>query len=196
MNLMNFLMDSMASDPSVEALAEKSGATKSQTTSFLSLALPILIKYLTQNASSQGGAQSLANALTQHTDTSSMFQQFSNADSQDGNAIISHILGNDSDSVVGSLAQQTGMENNQVINLLDNMAPGMMSGLSAATTTAQSAQQQADSLDFSSLMGSFGSSSGGSGSLFSSLFGGSSGNILNSSNDGTDLLSSLLGMLK
>ena len=204
MNLINFLMDSMSDDSSVEALAKKTGTSKKQTSSLLSLALPILIKYMTQNASSQGGALSLANALTQHTDTSSMMQQFSNADSQDGNAIISHILGGDSDAVVGSLAQQTGRGNEQVISLLGNMAPGMLSGLSAATTTAQTNQQQAGSFDFSGLMGSFGSqqsapaSSGGITSLFSSLFGGSSAgsSTLNSSNDGTDLLSSLLGMLK
>lgn len=203
MNLINFLMDSMSSESSVEALAQKSGSTTKQTSSLLSLALPLLIQYMTQNASSQGGAQSLANALTQHTDTSSMVQQFSNADNQDGNAIIGHILGNDSGAVVDSLAQQTGMGNDQVLNILGNMAPGMMSGLSAATTTAQTNQQQAGSFDFTDLLGSFGgtSSSGSSGlgigSLFSSLFGGgSSGPELNSSNDGTDLLSSLLGMMQ
>lgn len=203
MNLLNFLMDSMSSDSSVDALAKKSGTTKKQTSSLLSLALPILIKYLTQNASSQGGALSLSNALTQHTDTSSMMQQFSNADQQDGNAIISHILGSDSGNVVNSLAQQTGMGNDQVISLLGNMAPGMMSGLSAATTSAQQNQQQAGSFDFTDLMGAFGGASaapsaGGFGSLFGSLFGGGGSNAgtLNSSNDGTDLLSSLLGMLK
>ena len=202
MNLINFLMDSMSDDSSVDALAEKAGTTKKQTSSLLSIALPLLIQYMTQNASSQSGALSLANALTQHTDTSSMMQQFSNADSQDGNAIISHILGADSDNVVGSLAQQTGMGNEQVISVLGNMAPGMMSGLSAAATSAQAQQQQADSFDFSDLMGSFGApqasagSTGGIGSLFSSLFGGGSSVDLNSGNDGTDLLSSLLGMLK
>ena len=94
------------------------------------------------------------------------------------------------------------MGNEQVINVLGNMAPGMMSGLSAAATSAQAQQQQADSFDFSDLMGSFGApqasagSTGGIGSLFSSLFGGGSSVDLNSGNDGTDLLSSLLGMLK
>ena len=202
MNLINFLMDSMSDDSTVDALAEKAGTTKKQTSSLLSIALPLLIQYMTQNASSQSGALSLANALMQHTDTSSMMQQFSNADSEDGNAIISHIFGADSDNVVGSLAQQTGMGNEQVISVLGNMAPGMMSGLSAAATSAQANQQQADSFDFSDLMGSFGSpqalagSSGGFGSLFGSLFGGGSSSVLNSGNDGTDLLSSLLGMLK
>lgn len=202
MNLFSFLQQTMASDSSVEALSQKAGTSKKQTSSLLALALPLLIRYMTQNASSQNGAASLANALTQHTDTSSMTQQFSNADAQDGNAIIGHILGSDSDSVVSSLAQQTGMGNDQVMSILGNMAPGMMSGLSAAATSAQTSSQQAGSYDFSNLMGAFGApaaqpSSGGIGSLLGGLFGGGSApqNDLNSSNDGTDLLSSLLGML-
>ena len=219
MNLVDLLTNSMTTESSVEALSEKAGCSKAQTSSFLRIALPILIRYMTQNASSQGGASSLFNALTQHTDTSSMMQQFGNADEQDGNAIIQHILGNDSDQVVNVLAQQTDMNTSQVQSLLGNMAPGMMSGLSAATTSAQNAQAQGGSYDFSSLMSSFagqpaeaaapaadsgflsGLLGGGSsqpsglGMLGSLLGADSSGSIFNSSNDGTSLISSLLGIL-
>ena len=72
MKLLDMLTNSMTSQSNVEALSEKAGSSTKQTSSLLSLALPVLIKYMTQNASSQDGAQSLANALTQHTDTSSM----------------------------------------------------------------------------------------------------------------------------
>ena len=221
MNLVDMLTTSMTTESSVKALSEKAGASESQTSSFLQMALPVLINYMTQNASSQSGAQSLATALTQHTDTSSMTQQFGNADVQDGNAIIQHILGNDSSQVTNVLAQQTNMEQSQAQSLLGNMAPGLLSGLSAAASSAQNSQQ-AGSYDFSGLLSSFGggaqqetAASGNSGllsltqeqpssgsssgmGLLGSLMGmdSSSGSLFNSGNDGTSLIGSLLSLLK
>ena len=197
MNLIDMLKSSMLSQESVEALSKKTGASEKQTSSLLSLALPMLLGQLTQNASSSEGVASLANALTQHTDTSSMTQQFANADSNDGNAIISHILGNNSEAAVNDLAQQTNMESSMVSNILGNMAPGLMSGLSAATTQAQSAQQD-DGFDFTDLLGAFGGGqaqqSSGAG-LLGSLFGGGASQQ-SSGNDGSSLISSLLSFLK
>ena len=197
MNLVEMLAKSMTSKSSVEALSKKAGTSEKQTSSLISSALPMLISYMTQNASSSDGAASLANALTQHTDTSSMVQQFANADSTDGNAIISHILGNDSASVVSDLAQQSGCDESQVTSLLGNMAPGLLSGLSAAATSAQGSEQSGG-FDFSGLISAFGGgqeeetqSSGGG--FLSGLFGGGSSG---SSNDGSGLISSLLGFLK
>lgn len=195
MNFVDLLMNSMTSDSSVEALSEKTGTSTKQTSSLLSLALPILIKFMTQNASSESGAQSLANALTQHTDTSSMVQQFSNADTQDGNAIIQHILGNESSDVVNVLAQETDTDSNSVSNLLGNMAPALLSGLSAATSSAQNNVQSSGGFDFSDLMGAFGgqqetAASSGSSGMLESLLGMGSG----SSSGGSSILGSLLGM--
>jgi len=200
MNLSDLLMNSMSSESSVEALSKKAGVSAGQTSSLLSLALPILLRYLTNNASSQGGALSLANALTQHTNTSTMTEQFANADADDGNHIIAHILGNDNEQVVNSLSSQTGMDTSQVSSLLGNMAPGLMSGISAAATSAQASQQETESLDFSDLMGTFGGSSSGPGGLglLSSLTGGGSsgGSLFGSDCNGTGLLSSLLSLMK
>ena len=226
MNFADLLMNSMTSDSSVEALSQKTGSSTKQTSSLLSLAIPILIKFMTQNASSESGAASLANALTQHTDTSSMVQQFTNADTQDGNAIIGHILGNDSSQVVNVLAEETETDNGTVSNLLGNMAPALLSGLSAATSSAQNNAQSSDGFDFSDLIGAFGggqqtsaqqsggsgmlesllgmgsgssSGSGGSSSLLGSLLGmgsDSSDSVYNNSNNGTSLISTLMNFMK
>ena len=195
MKLLDFLAHSFTSDSSVKALSKKAGTSTDQTSMLLKLALPLLLKYLTQNASSQSGAQSLSHALTQHTDTSSIVQQLTNANTTDGNAIIQHILGSDTSQVVQSLGQQTNTNNDQVMSLLGNLAPALMSGLSAATSTAQQAQQAqpSASLDFSNLFNLFGSSApqGGGLNLIPS-----SGSTINSSNDGSQLMSLLLNMLK
>ena len=48
------------------------------------LALPILIKYMTKNASSGDGALSLLGALSQHKNNNSMDLQLKDADEDDG----------------------------------------------------------------------------------------------------------------
>ena len=59
----------------------------------------------------------------------------------DGNAIIGHILGNNTDSVVEMLAGQNGVSNEQASSLLGNLAPALLSSLSAATNQAQTQTQ-------------------------------------------------------
>ena len=212
MNLLNMLMSSMTSQSSVNALSKKSGTTADQTGSFISMALPVLINYLTQNASSQNGAQSLAGALTQHTDTSSIMRQFMNADSADGSAIIQHILGGDTSQVVNVLAQQNGMDSAQAESLLDNMAPGLMSELSAATSSAKKTGRQTGGFDFGNLLGMFGDdpseiagmftgggasagfSDGGVEDMMGNLMGMLSGNSGSSQGSGMGMLGQLMGM--
>lgn len=213
MNLLNMLMGAMTSSSSIEALSGKTGTSSSVTSSLVSAALPMLMQALTSNASSQDGAQSLLGALSQHTSTETMSSQIANADTEDGNAIINHILGQNTGSVIQSLSSQTGASESQVSSLLGNMAPAMMSGLSAATTSANTSEASEGGFDFTDLMGAFGgaqasstqsASQSGLGGLLSGLFGGASQAAESSSqvsevsadDDGSSLLSSLLGFMK
>ena len=194
MNLLNMLTNAMTTDDSVKALSKRSGADGAQLGQLISLALPLLIQGLTNNASSQGGASSLLGALGQHTSTAPMASQIQNADLNDGSAILGHIFGGNLNNVTGQLSQQTGLTNQQVGSALSSMAPGVLSGLSAATQTAQTQQQ--GSLDLSDLMQLFGGQpvqqqSSGIGNLFGSLLGG--GQAQQQSSGLGSLLGSLLG---
>ncbi|MBR0086707.1 MAG: DUF937 domain-containing protein [Lachnospiraceae bacterium] len=185
MNLLQMLLGSLTSSSSLNVLSQNTGTSSQQTASLLNSAVPTLLGALTNNASSAEGAQSLLNALGQHTETSSMAQQLANADTNDGNLIIQHILGNNTGNVVQSLAGQSGASENQVSSLLSTIAPALMSGLSAATTQAHS-NTSGSGLDFSSLLTSFSGAEDepveqeSSGGLLGSLFGGGS----NSGNQG------------
>ena len=75
MNLLTMLLGSFASDASVNSLSHKTGVSSSMLTKLIPLAIPILLKALTNNASSAGGAQSLLTALGQHSNKRSMAQQ-------------------------------------------------------------------------------------------------------------------------
>ena len=152
MNLLSLLLGSMMTQSSVDSLSDKTGASSSLIMKLLPLAIPILLKYLTSNASNQQGAQSLLGALGQHTNTNTIDLQIKNADSDDGSRILGHILGGSYGSVMGDLAKQTGLSESQVSAILANLAPALLSGVSAANTQQQTQQ----SAGLGSLLGMFG----------------------------------------
>ncbi|MBR2545869.1 MAG: DUF937 domain-containing protein [Erysipelotrichaceae bacterium] len=197
MNLLQLLLGTLVSQKTVNTVSKKTGANSNLTSKLLLVAIPLLIKYMTSNAKKQNGAQSLLNALGQHTNTNTMADQIRNADENDGEKIIQHILGNDKNKVVNSLASETGLTNNQVNQTLSNIAPALLSGLSAATTATNKKKNNgvdlSDGLDMSDLVGLFGGSGGNSaGGLLGSLLGGGQQQQQQSSGMG-DILGALLG---
>ena len=223
MNLLSLLLSSLLTDSSVSALAKKTGLSAAALKKLIPLAVPLLLKFLTSNASSESGALSLLGALSQHTNQKTLSDQIDEADTEDGGKIIGHIFGNQSDAVTNRLAQQSGMSERDVSSALAGIAPALMSGLSAANHTVSAAPKVdlSDGIDLSDLLGMFagaqsvqqvpqGQSYGGG--LLSGLLGGSSsglgdlfGSVLGSSaqqasqeNDfnGTQLLSLLSSMTR
>lgn len=155
MNLLQFLLSTMASSGSVNSVSQKTGLSSTLVKKLIVAAIPLLIKYMTKNASNAGGAQSLLSALTQHTSSRSMEQQIEEADEEDGNKIIGHILGNDKKTVIKELAAETGASDEQVTRGLASLAPALLSGLSAATSAAKPQNNNAGALDLSGLLGMF-----------------------------------------
>ena len=173
MDLLNTLLGSMTSQSSVQSLSGKTGLSGKQITGLLALALPLLIKAMTKNASSGQGASSLLGALSQHANTGkkSTAQQIDEADTKDGEKIIGHIFGNDTDKVVNQLAGQTDLSADQVTSVLSQMAPAMMSGVNDAAGQAKkekaaskkSGFDLSDGFDMKDVMGIVGSVTSGKG---------------------------------
>ena len=67
MNLLNVLLKVFLADAALKALSGKTGLSSSSLKKLLPLAIPLLLRYMTNNASSQSGALSLLGALTQHS---------------------------------------------------------------------------------------------------------------------------------
>ena len=217
MNLLNILLKTMLTDTAITALAKKTGLSSAQLKKLLPLAIPLLLKFLTKNASNESGALSLLGALSQHTDQKVLSDQIDEADTEDGGKIINHIFGSESEDVTNQLALESGMSQRDVNSALAGIAPALMSGLSAATNSVSSAPKVdlSDGLDLSDLMGMFvgtqqaqsqpsgggllsgllGGNNAGLGNLFGSLFG-SSAQQANQENEfnGTQLLSLLSSM--
>ena len=75
MNLLSILLKSLLTDNSVNTMSQKTGLGAKQLRKLLPLAIPLLLRAMTKNASNQAGASSLLSALTQHTNTKPMEQQ-------------------------------------------------------------------------------------------------------------------------
>ena len=160
MNLLALLLKVFMAKETLNSISEKTGISKNLIRILVPLAIPLLIRYMTKNASSQSGAESLFNALGQHTSKRTLREQIDEADAEDGEKIIHHILGKDNDKVVRELASRSGMNISQVMKLLSLFAPIILSVLSSASNSAHQQQvqvptQAASSMDLSSLASMF-----------------------------------------
>lgn len=140
MNLLGLLLKGLGSKAAINVLKKKTGISSKDLAKFLPLLIPILLKAMTSNASSESGAHSLLGALSQHTSTEPLAEQIDHADTQDGQAIIGHILGGNSNNVVNQLSGQSGLSSSQINDVMALIAPAVLSGLSAANTTTQQVQ--------------------------------------------------------
>jgi hypothetical protein len=193
MNLLNVLLKALLTDGAISALAKKTGIGSAALKKLLPLAIPLLLKALTNNASSQSGVQSLLGALTQHTSKKSMADQIAEADQADGSKILGHILGKERDASVAALAKQSGLSSGEVSKALGSIAPALLSSLGSAASSAKGKVDLSDGLDLSDLAALLG---GGKNSPLSGLFGGKSkkaakDNALN----GNNLLQSLVSFM-
>ena len=213
MNLLEMLGGSLTQKESVDNIAKKSKSSNAQILKLVAIWLPLLMTYLTRNAKKEGGTRSLANALGQHKNTNSIASQIETADTDDGEKILKHILGDDEEQVTKNLAKQTGMDQSQVISALDAMLPGIMSGISSSATQASKSKKSgvdlSDGIDLSDIMGMLGGVSGSSSGKHSSSSGSGIGNLMGqllggtqktapsskTTMDGTDLIKMLAGMM-
>ena len=196
MNLLNVLLTVFLADAALKALSGKTGLSSSSLKKLLPLAIPLLLRYMTNNASSQSGALSLLGALTQHSNFRSAEEMLAEVDEEDGGKIVKHILGDDTNRAVEMLAEETDMSSGDVSRGLNGLAPVLLTVLASAMLSANNqsgSSQQSSALDLSNLLNVFGGSSAqqsSSGSLLGSLLGG--GSTAQQSSSGS-LLNALLG---
>ena len=204
-NLLQVLLSSFTNQSSVDATSQKTGVKGVSVLTILSYALPLIIKFMTKNASNTNGAQSLLGALTQHRSTKAMPEQIAEADVNDGAAIMRHIFGDSEQSAVEEIATKANVPTADVTSVLASIAPTLLSSLSAAATAGSQVQANqkkgvdlSDGLDVSDLAAIFQSTQSGSGigGILGTLLGGTTQQSASAKDDGTALLSSLLSLMK
>lgn len=180
-------------------LAEQFGVDEQTVQSAVRQALPGLVGGMAVNASDDQGAEQLARALQQHADADER-PKLRAIDVEDGQKIVNHVLGDQSDSVVQMLGARSGDSTiaGMIPQLLPMLAPLVMQFL-AGRMGGGSQQSGSEGLGglLGDLLGGMGggqsSSGGGIGDLLGGLFGGGGDGGSASGGGLDDLLGGLFG---
>lgn len=120
------LMRSIPTDQIAQSIGEDPDATRQA----VQASLPALLGGLAGNAESRDGAQSLLDALGQHQDGLADGASLDQIDVQDGEKILGHVFGGNTDSVVNQLGGMSGSQTSSIVRkLLPILAPIVLSWL-------------------------------------------------------------------
>ncbi len=169
-----------------KSLSKTVDAKPEEVSKLTELAIPTLLAGLGKNAATADGAKSLYDALSQHQDKdlSDLEKALKSVDTEDGSKIIGYILGSDKERVQNNLAKESGLDNDQVSGILNQLAPLLMGSVGQ--------EKKAGSLDLGNLsqvlIGLVGSGSkSGVLDVVLDMFSGDGDNVL------TDLFGNLFG---
>lgn len=203
------LLSKLVSTEALGTIGKSAKVSKNDVQKVLTNALPVLLVGMQNNASTEDGAASLTKALSDHaadsTDDVASFLQ--NANVEDGQKILAHILGNEKDDVQKAVATRAGVSKNKTGLILAIAAPLLLSLLGQSNDNSSSSgignllgallgnnNNSLGGVLLSSLLGGGSSNNSLGGALLGSLLGGGQTQQQNTSNDlGSALLGSILG---
>lgn len=112
-NIIGMLAGDLMSGSSVKQVAKAAGVNEKQAENLMGNAIPLLVQAMSDNAGTKVGAESLYEALGQHSNGLSAAEQLDRADLEDGDRIIGKILGDNKQGVTEALAKQAGVTKGQ-----------------------------------------------------------------------------------
>lgn len=126
MDLTN-LLGALTGNEAIGTIADKFNLKSKEVSSVINNALPKLLGAMQKNASTEAGADSLAEALGYHAgNAGNIINNLKGADLIDGSKILGHIFGGNLTNVLGGISKQTGVASNAVNNILASIAPSLL----------------------------------------------------------------------
>ena len=159
---LNNILGVLAAGSTANQIGKQFNIESNKVSSVITSALPTLIGAMQKNAATESGASSLAKALGDHSANTSF--NLGKMDLTDGSKILSHILGNNTNSVIAALAKKTGTNNNQVSSILAAIAPTLLGLLGKNQKTSNTSVSGLGGM-LGAILGGGGSSNSGMGSL-------------------------------
>ncbi|MGO0576369.1 DUF937 domain-containing protein [Ornithinimicrobium panacihumi] len=124
------MIDQLMRSLPIDQLAGAVGSDEATTGRAVKAALPALLGGLAANSQSRGGAESLMNALSKHQDGLADNFSLDRVDTTDGEKILGHVFGNNTDGVVNQLGGLGGPQTSAIVRkLLPILAPLVLSWL-------------------------------------------------------------------
>ena len=138
----------------MKQLGQQLGTDEQTAGNATTAALSTLLGALSKNATKPGGAEALDQALERDHDGSilgnlgSLFGPTGNAATANGEGILKHVLGGRRQAVESSLGKATGLQQNQMGDLLKTLAPVVLGALGQ-----QKKQRGMKATDLASMLG-------------------------------------------
>ncbi len=173
MNITDLITGGIGSK-AISAISKTLGVSESKAKWIVAAAVPLMIAALNYNAKNKGQAENINKALDQHSSggiLDSIGDLLGQGGSDDGNKIVNHIFGKNTETVTHNLADKSGLNSSQISGVLATLAPLVMGYLGQQK---QSSGGGIGDLIGSVLSGGGQQSSGGLGGLIGSIFGGGS----------------------
>jgi hypothetical protein len=120
----------------LSGVSKKIGVDQNTLQTALAVGMPLLVTALAKNASKPAGAEALHKALVKDHDGSileNVSGYLKKPEVAEGAAILGHVLGGQQGAIAEGMAQKTGMDSEQVGQLLKIVAPLVMGALGAQT---------------------------------------------------------------
>ncbi len=208
---MSGILDLLKSDLGetiISGVSKQSGHSKDKTSSVLTMALPLLMGAMKRNTNTQSGADSLMKALSGKHDGSILNNLDGLFDGgvdenvlNDGTRIIKNVLGGSQDNVTNVLSQKTGIDTDNILNILKVAAPLVMGYLGKQTKEQNTSNDGVIGDIIGSLLGESEKQANQQNLIESLLDGNNDGSVLddvagmllNSNKDKKEDLGSLLG---
>lgn len=132
----------------INGLSQQIGVEDSKVTSAVSMALPFLLSQMNKNASDPQGAESLANALTEHQDKdiNNVSSILNSPNMAEGLGILGHVFGSKQTTVAQNIGKSTGISSGNVMQILATLAPIVMGYLGKQKAQTNAGPQEVPSL--------------------------------------------------
>lgn len=159
-------LDELLAQLPIDRIAASFGIDEDTARNAIGTSLPALLGGMQANAQDEGGARSLQEALGQHADRlGDGLIDVDGIDTDDGEKIVGHIFGDQTDQVAQHLGGAGGLDSGMIRKLLPMLAPILMAFIAKRMRGHQQSQaQQADA-----------GGGGGLGDLLGGLLGGGGG---------------------
>ncbi len=169
----------------IDQVAQQLGVSPEVASQAVSEASSVLIGGLVKNASTPEGAEALQTALQKHADFSGV-NSVDDVDTEDGQKILNHILGNKTEDVAKALSEEPATAGIDFGKLLPALAPVIMGVLGSS--------QKSSGGGLGDLLGGFlGGSNDGIGNILGGLLGGGGQQQASAGGGLGDILGGLLG---
>lgn len=125
MDIMKFIEEKLEDPDIIGKLTGASNVNAKKVEKAAKLSIPAMVKGLALNTKSKEGMKSLDNVLDNHKEDNIMdikgFLQ--NVNKDEGEKILVHMFGNNKDKIQSNIAKESGLQENQIANIMKQLAP-------------------------------------------------------------------------